>query len=229
MSPQEAEQLAKDAEDLKSPNEDKRKQAEKKLDEKIGKDSREQLQKQNEQGKPQTPEQAKKQLEDMAKKQQNPPQQNPGSPQDNPQRDPRRDGNIAGTTDNLSKPLEENPEFKKKSAQLQLETLKKNKLNAEMKKKLGYTEEEYQRFLEGYEKMLQDREAQATNDAPTVAGKANPVAKQRVDGTSKVETRKDASSANPNSTGSAFAPSAYTEAQKKFAEGAAKNKRDENK
>ena len=98
-----------------------------------------------------------------------------------------------------------------------------------MKKKLGYTEEEYQRFLEGYEKMLQDREAQATNEAPTVAGKANPVAKQRVDGTSKVETRKDASSANPNSAGSAFAPSAYTEAQKKFAEAAARNKRDENK
>ena len=229
MSPQEAEELAKDAEDLKSPNEEKRKQAEKKLDEKIGKDAREQLQKQNEEGKPQTPEQAKKQLEEMAKKQQKPPQQNPGTPQDNPQRDPRHDGNIAGTTDNLSKPLEENPEFKKKSAQLQLETLKKNKLNAEMKKKLGYTEEEYQRFLEGYEKMLQDREAQATNDAPTVAGKANPVAKQRVDGTSKVETRKDASNANPNSAGSAFAPSAYTEAQKKFAEAAAKNKRDNDK
>jgi hypothetical protein len=220
LSPQDIEKLAKAAQDLNAKDEQKRKEAEKQLDDKLGEQARKELQERLKDGKEPSPEQAeaaKKALEELAK---NRPQPAQGANRND--RDPRRDGGIGNTTDTDSKPLDANKEFDKAAGQLQLEQLKKAEANKELLKKLGYTEEEYKRFLDGYEKMV--REMPEPKAEKPDAAKANVPAKPttRVDSSGTVERRDDGSKSTPNSTGTSSAPPGYGDAKKRFFENANK-------
>jgi collagen type III alpha len=220
LSPEEIEKLAQAAKDLNSPDANKKKDAEKQLDDKLGEQGRKQLEEMLKDGKEPTKEQmeaAKKLMEQLAKN-------NPGrGPNDN-QRDPRRDGGIGNTTDTKGTPLEANKDFDKQAGQLQLEKLKKAEANKELLKKLGYTEEEYKRFVEGYEEMV--KKLPEAKDLPADAPKPGEPTKPtvRVDGAAKVEQRGDGSKSSTTSAGVSNAPPGYGDARKKFAESATKSK-----
>ncbi len=220
LSPEEIEKLAQAAKDLNSPDANKKKDAEKQLDEKLGEQGRKQLEEMLKDGKEPTKEQldaAKKMMEQLAKN-------NPSRGANDNQRDPRKDGGIGGTTDTKGTPLEANKDFDKQAGQLQLEKLKKAEANKELLKKLGYTEEEYKRFVEGYEEMV--KKLPELKDQPAEAPKPGEPAKPtlRVDGAGKVEQRGDGSKSSTNSAGVTNAPPGYGDARKKFAESATKQK-----
>lgn len=221
LSPEEIEKLAQAAKDLNSPDANKKKDAEKQLDDKLGEQARKQLQEQLKDGKEPTKEQveaAKKLMEQLAKN-------NPGrGPNDN-QRDPRRDGGIGNTTDNKGVPLDANKDFDKQAGQLQLEKLKKAEANKELLKKLGYTEEEYKRFVDGYEEMV--KKLPEAKDLPADAPKPGEPVKPtvRVDGASKVEQRADGSKTGTNSAGASAAPPGYGDAGNKFRNNAKQEKK----
>ncbi len=220
LSPEEIEKLAQAAKDLNSPDANKKKDAEKQLDEKLGEQGRKQLEEMLKDGKEPTKEQldaAKKLMEQLAKN-------NPGRGANDNQRDPRKDGGIGGTTDTKGTPLEANKDFDKQAGQLQLEKLKKAEANKELLKKLGYTEEEYKRFVEGYEEMV--KKLPEAKDLPTDTPKSGEPSKPtlRVDGAGRVEQRGDGSKTGTNSAGVTNAPPGYGDARKKFAESATKQK-----
>jgi collagen type III alpha len=220
LSPEEIEKLAQAAKDLNSPDANKKKDAEKQLDDKLGENGRKQVEDMLKDGKEPSKEQmdaAKKLMEQLAKN-------NPGRGANDNQRDPRKDGGIGNTADTKGTPLEANKDFDKQAGQLQLEKLKKAEANKEMLKKLGYTEEEYKRFLDGYEKMV--KEAPEPKVLPADAPKPGEPAKPtvRVDGAGRVEQRADGSKSGTSSAGVSNAPPGYGDARKKFAESATKQK-----
>jgi hypothetical protein len=135
-----------------------------------------------------------------------------------------------GSPETPETPLKANEDYSKRAGELQLEKFKKVKDDPELLKKLGYTPQDYDRFLKGFEEMV--KQDQAKPDAGPKPGPVPPPTAQRVnvgEASGKVEHRKDGSTGNPQGTGPAYAPPGYGDARKKFAEGASKARRDEKK
>jgi len=214
-SQQAAEELKNQVQDLTSDDKGKREAAEKKLDEQLGKPAREELQKNVEDlnsKDPKKQEEAKKKFEEMMK-------------------NFKPTGGAAPGQD--GKPHEDNPANRLKTAELQLQQFEKNKHNKELLEKLGYTEAEYDRFLKGYRDMVgrqrDEVEKQAVGAAPKPAGPADLKVGEG-SGNKKLETRPDGTNAGSGSGTPGTAPPGYSEAQRKFAEEAAKlRKSQENK
>jgi collagen type III alpha len=214
MSPEDAQKLADKAKDLTSQDESKRKDAEKELDEKVGKENREKLQKamnDMQSGDPQKMADAQKQMDDWKKQAE---AGNPGRKNDQPNPGGFGSGNPGGD------PLKDNPADRLKTAELQLKTFKENRDNKALREKLGYTEEEYDRFLEGYEKLIESERKRIE-----VAAKVNPQAGPKslnVNRGEKVGAR--GTVAGPQGASAGTAPPGYADASRKFAEEAAKKK-----
>jgi hypothetical protein len=134
-----------------------------------------------------------------------------------------------GSPDTPGTPLKANEDYSKRAGELQLEKFKKVKDDPELLKKLGYTPQDYERFLKGFEEMV--KQEQAKPDAGPKPGPIPPPTAPAVnvgEATGKVGHRKDGSTGNPQGTGPAYSPPGYGDARKKFAEGL-KPRRDEKK
>ena len=205
------------AEDLTSPDDAKRKVAEKAVDERIGKGEREKLQqdlKDAKAGDPEAQKRLQERAEEAAKK------AGQGRPQKGGK--PGEPGPGGGRPDGDAVPVKDDPRDRLRTAELQLSDFEKVKSDPALQKRLGYTPEQYEAFLQSFRKVVEAeraaaKEAEAKGPAPT-----GP--KQSIDGGSegkKVETKPGAGSAAGGATGKA--PPGYGDAQRRFAEGASKD------
>ncbi len=131
--------LMKKAEDLKSNDRDTRRKAEEALDERIGRDAREELQRQLENQSPESlkPEQLKEQLEKW--------RQRPG----------------AGTE--AKGAMDDNPANRLKAAELNLEKFQKEEYRQLLKNKKGWSDAEYDKFLKDYEQYIKNLREEVTS------------------------------------------------------------------
>ena len=206
---EELEQFQKDAADLANKDEQKRKDAEKKLDEQIGKEKREELQKDMQDlasTDPKTAEDAKKRLEDKMKE------------QAKKQGDRKQDTAGNGGKGPDGKPIDDNAENRLKTAERQLEQFKKYRGNKEFLKGNNMTEEEYEKFLKGYEAMVAQQKDQVENEKvnPPSAQPVGPTTVGSNDGSGgRVEGKPNATGVE-GPGGSGVAPPGYNEAQGGF-------------
>jgi collagen type III alpha len=155
-TPEEIADLVKKAQDLQSKDDDKRKQAEKDLDEKLGKEARERLQEELKNQKPGEPmmdaEKLKKQIEEeMAK---NPPKKE----------DFEEWWKGLGTSTESKGPMEDDKRNRLKSAERNLEEFEKRRYDEALRKTMNWTDEEHQRFLDGYRKYVENLRNEVIND-----------------------------------------------------------------
>ncbi len=218
-----AKELAEKAADLASKDEAKRKAAEKEFDEKLGQDKRKELQKQMEKlasGDPKKQEEALKDLADMAK--------GKVPDRDGEGDDPKNQwkpgsGSFKGPD---GKPWEDNPKNRLKAGQMQLAEFEKNKYNKELQDRLGMSEEDYAKFLDGYRERVARLKDEVENPAKDpVAGNYSPLRVTEGTGGTKLENRSDGTTVNVGAGSAVAAPPGYTDAQKRFAEEAAKLRR----
>lgn len=213
-SAEELQKWADKAKDLNSPDQGKREAAEKEFDDKFGKEAREQLQK--DMRDPKKVEEAQKKFQEMAK---------------NINKDIRTGGG-AGRGQEGSR-HEGDPRNRLKSAELQLKTFEEYRNNKELQNKLGYTQEEYDQFLKSYQqRVAQMREEVAKQDQPeTAPAPSGPAALQVGEGSSGtgLKTRSDGTRGTTGGAGPGTAPSGYSDAQRKFAEQAAKLRKGQDK
>ena len=200
---------------MNSKDDGKREAAEKKVDEAVGKEQREQIQqdmKDAQSGDPKTAEAAKKRLEDRAKSK-------PGDKSKSDQRGPGARPDTPGDK------LDDDPKNRRKTADLQLKQFEKAKGDADLQKKLGYTPEQYDEFLKGYAEMVKRQNDAADKPEvlppPNEAGGPTTIKVGEGAGTKPVVKRPDGSTGTAG-TGVGTAPPGFTDAQRKFAEEAAK-------
>ena len=149
LTPEEIAELAKKAKDLQSMDENTRKQAQKDLDEKIGEENRKKLEEKLKNQKPGDPEQEKKtkeQLEQMAKEMQK-------KLDDEWKMGP-------GSSPAAKGPMEEDKKNRLKTAELMLEEFEKNRYNKALQAKQGWTQDEMNKFLDGWQKRVADSRPQ---------------------------------------------------------------------
>ena len=212
-TPAEVADLTKKAQDLKSPDDTKRKQAEKDLDEKLGKENRDKLAetaKGMTPGDPKDTEKLKKQVEEMAK---NPPM----TPQEF--KDKWKQG--LGSSPAAKEAMDDDPKNRLKSAELLLEEFEKRKFDDSFRAKKGWTKEEYDRFLEGYRKRVEDLRAEllnGTDKGPTASGPTDPTSPLFTPGGgSKVEARPDGTTGG-NAGNQTVPPPGFEDTKRKFQE-----------
>ena len=200
---------------MNSKDDGKREAAEKKVDEAVGKKQREQIQKDvkdAQSGDPKTAEAAKKRLEERAKPK-------PGDKTKGDQRGPGARPDTPGDK------LDDDPKNRRKTADLQLKQFEKAKGDADLQKNLGYTPEQYDEFLKGYAEMVKrQNDAADTPEVlppPNEAGGPTTIKVGEGAGTKPVVKRSDGSTGTAG-TGVGTAPPGFTDAQRKFAEEAAK-------
>ena len=219
-SPEEIADLAKKAKDLNSNDEGKRKEAEKALDDKIGKENREKLQEELKKDMPLDPkqdEERQKKLEDEMKKlaKRGEGIVNPNKPQ----------GPPSASTDKLLPSIEDDPRNRAKSAELQLEEFEKNRYNRNLQEKLGWTPDQYEEFLKAQQKRLEQLQKEADKFEHQAKNPAKPVGPPTIDagGGKKIESM-DKGNSNATGASAVFAPEGFERARQKFAEEAQKLK-----
>ncbi len=144
LTKEEISDLAKKAQDLQSPDAKTREQAKKDLDEKIGEENRKKLEEAMKNQQPGDPAQEKKlkeELEKMAKE------------QPSKKHDPKGGGVGGGAI--TKEAMEEDARNRLKTAELQLEQFEKKRYDEAFQKKQGFTDAEYKKFLDDYEKHVQ--------------------------------------------------------------------------
>ena len=205
------------AEDLTSKDDATRQAAEKKVDDAVGKDKREQLQqdlKDAQSGDPAKAEAAKKRLEDRAKPKGDLTKGAPRGPGDRP--------NTPGDK------LDENTKNRRKTADLQLRELEAVKKDTALQKKLGYTPEQYDEFLKGYRDLVQRQNDAADKPEvlpmPPEVGGPTTIKVGEGAGAKPLEKKTDGSSGTAGG-GVGTAPAGFSDAQRRFAEEAAKLRR----
>jgi hypothetical protein len=215
------EKLAEKAKDLTSNDPDKRAAAEKELDRQIGQKQREKLQKDLQDLQSNDPEKAadaRKRLENKLRDQ---------MATNQPSKE-FRPGN-GDSRGQKGEPLKDDPRNRLKTAQLRLNQFEKNKHNKDLLDKLKYTPEQYEKFLEEYRQrvsqlreQVEKQEKQAAQPQPSGPPTLN--VNQGTNG-QKLETRPDKTDTATGSAGPGTAPPGYSDAQRKFAEEAAKLRR----
>jgi hypothetical protein len=142
---EEIEELVKKAQDLNSPDEAKRKEAEKFLDEKIGEEARKKLQEEMKKKDmmPPDPDRLKREMEEW--------NQGPGR----------------GTAN--KGPMESDPKNRAKTAQLQLDEFKKDENRDRIKKQKDWTDAEYDKFIKDMERYVEQLKKAADKPAPAPA------------------------------------------------------------
>jgi hypothetical protein len=184
---------------------------------------------------PKKAEEAMRNLKDLAERMKN---NTPGDRPPPPPGPPAPGGGLpdaigrgqGGSPDTPGTPLEANEDFGKLTSELQLEKFKKVRDNPELVKKLGYTPQDYDRFLKGFEEVVKQERARADD-----AAKRGPAPLPSVPGvnvgeaTGKVGLRKDGSTGTAQGTGPAYAPPGYGDAAAKFNKALPKSRADEKK
>ncbi|AWM37910.1 hypothetical protein GobsT_40250 [Gemmata obscuriglobus] len=188
LSKEELDALTKKAQDLQSKDQKTREQAEKELDDKIGKENRERLQEKMKEQQPGTPEQEQKlreQVEQHAKNHANQPQGTPGN---------RPAGSVP-----TKEAMEEDARNRLKTAELQLDQFEKKRYDEAFKRKQGFTDAEYEKFLRGYEKHVEKlrddvNKGSASGEKAPPKGPAEPDRPITAGSGGKVESRPGMSS-----------------------------------
>lgn len=193
-SKEEIESLAKQAKDLQSNDPKTREQAEKELDKKLGKENREKLQEQLKNQKPGDKEQEQKLKEEIEKQ---------AKERAKKEHDPK--GGGLGTGARTKEAMEEDARNRLKTAELQLEQFEKKRYDEAFKRKQGFTDAEYEKFLRDYEryveKMREDaRKGVASGDKAPPAGAPEVGGPITAGGAGKVEGRPGATSATGTGT-----------------------------
>jgi collagen type III alpha len=246
-------QMVDKARDLTSDDPAKRRAAEELFDKTVGKDNREQLQKdlrdpqKREEARrtldaldlvarmqdlqdmksddPQKAEAARKRMAEWAKNR--PP---PGPPLPKP-KDFRVGGE--GSRGQEGSLHQDDPRNRLKTAELQLKSFEENRHNKELQNKLGWTQEEYDRFLaEQQKRVAQMRDEVARQERQGVEPQPTGPPTLRVgegSGNRKLETRSDGTTTTSGGAGPGTAPAGYSEAQRRFAEEAAKLRKGQDK
>ncbi|HSQ55175.1 MAG TPA: hypothetical protein VLM40_05465, partial [Gemmata sp.] len=210
LSESEVKELTDKASDLASKDESKRKKAEKAFDEKLGKDMREQLQKEIEKakqgmGEGLTPEQQRQLAEKLKGKKGN---------RDSGNSDTL--SNIGGGEDTSALPsaMESDPRNKAKAAELQLEDLKKQKYGP-LRDALKWTPEEYERFLVDAEKRVKKLQEEADKFEETTRNASGPPSIMP-GGAVKIEGRDNVVAPGGIKAGSTFAPAEFAAPRDRF-------------
>jgi hypothetical protein len=234
LSPDELKALAEKARDLTSPDATKRQQAEQALDEKLGRPAREKLQKQLQQlqqsqaaddplKQQQLAKELQQQLEELARQQERsdtpPPQPGISRGQIDLDKYLPRGGAAA---DPPPEEMDADPRHQARSAALQLQEFERNRSNEELLRRLGWTPEDYERFLEAqrqYVEQLQ-RQAQAYEErrpkiTPSVPNGSPTI---RAGGAGKVESRPGTASGIGGVGGAPVAPPGFEQAGERFFE-----------
>ena len=127
----------------------------------------------------------------------------------------------------------EDPRNRLKTAELRLKTFEEHRNDKELLNKIGYTREEYDQFLKSYQqRVAQMRDEVAKQEQagtePTPTGPA-PLRVGEGSGNRKQETRSDGTTGTTGGAGPGTAPAGYSDAQRKFAEEAAKLRKGQDK
>jgi len=210
LSKEETERLAEKLKDLNSPDEVKRKQAEKALDDKIGEQARKELQEAMKD--PKKAEELKKKLDELAKK--------GGSNVDDDGKFNPKNGAGGDPTIPVREAMKEDAHNRARTAQLQLENFEKNKDNKGIQRELNMTPEEYQAFLDRFRKHAEQLKKEA--DDLENADPSKPVPPTRnVSGGTRVESKGGVGGAGAAGGPSVAAPG-YADALREFNKGASK-------
>lgn len=232
FSPEELKALAEKAQDLVSPDEQKRRQAEQALDDKLGREARQRLQEQLQQqmkessaDDPQTQAARQKELQQKVEElaRQLKPQQSGTEPGLSRGRIDL-DKYLPRGGDQADPPLPEmdaDPRHRARTAALQLQEFERHRSNEDLLRRLGWTAEEYERFLEAqrqYVEQLQ-REAQSYEERLPKSPAASPTTPTiRAGGAGKVEYRPGATAGTGSVGGAAVAPPGFENASERFFE-----------
>lgn len=215
-SPEEVADLVNKAKDLNSKDEAKRKEAEKALDEKLGKEAREKLQEEMKKQNPGDPKQdpdLKKKMEELARR---------GDPNFKPPTPPIP---LPPPPEKPISPLEDNPRNRAKTAELQLEEFEKNRYNKDLQNKLGWDQDKYDKFLMDQQKRIEQLQKEAAAFDPRAQKPVTPPtgpAALNANGGGKVEGRGNGTKGDATGAGAVFSPPEFEAAKKKFAEEAKK-------
>ncbi|MCI0704312.1 MAG: hypothetical protein L0241_24910 [Planctomycetia bacterium] len=181
LTPQQMAELLKKAQDLNSKDDAKRKQAEKDIDKMLGEDQRKQLQEAMKNHKPGNPEDEKKLKELMEQIAKNNPPKTTEPPKD------WREG--LGTSPPAKGQMEEDLKNRLLAAERQLDVFEKNRYNKALQAQKGWTQEDYDKFLEGYRKRVEDmrKEYEQALNAPPSTNPTDPKTTLTAPGSGKVE------------------------------------------
>lgn len=215
---QEKKDLADAAKNLNSPNDAERKAAEQKLDDALGKKKREELQQDLKDLAGNDPEKARKAKEKLEQAARDAKAQAQGDGRDPADR-------LGGSGfDQAGKPIAADLENQLKTRERQLREFKDVRGKKEFLRDSNMTEEEFDKFLKSYEELVDrtrdevDRAKLNPTDpaAPGKPGIRNDAGGDRVTG------RGPAGGTVPGAGGASVAPPGFSEAQKRFAQEAAK-------
>jgi len=204
--------------DLNSKDETKRDAARDKLDKTVGKEARqkaEQLQNDLKSGDPEREARARQQLEQLK-------QQAERMAKDNPQGRGKdeRFGEGGTVEPNNAKAMDADPRNRAKSAELTLDQFERNRYNRDLQDRLGWTQEQYDRFLEDYRRevaRLQRDAADADRNPPPPPGP--PATAGNINAGGKIE----GGASTPSGAGvggPTFSAPGFEEAMRRFREGA---------
>lgn len=204
--------------DLNSKDETKRDAAREKLDKTVGKEARqqaEQLQNDLKSGDPEREARAREKLDQLK-------QQAERMAKDNPQGRGKDDGFKEGgrVEPNNAQAMDADPRHRAKSAELTLEQFEKNRHNRDLQDRLGWTQEQYDRFLEDYRRevaRLQRDAADADRNPPPPPGP--PATASNINAGGKIE----GGASTPSGAGvggPTFSAPGFEEAMRRFREGA---------
>ncbi|MBX9623159.1 MAG: hypothetical protein K2X82_05040 [Gemmataceae bacterium] len=210
ISPEEQAELAKKLQDLNSKDDTTRQAAEKALDDKIGKENREQLQ--EAMNDPQKAAELQQKLKEMAEK-------GPAGANDPTGRTPKGTG---PSTVPLNPEAKADARNRARSAELQLERFEKNRENQEFRDRLGMSDDEYDAFLKRWRKetALRQKEADDLEKADVPPAPTGPV--ENVGGGRKVEQRTGTGTGRAGVGSAGVAPPDARSALEKFQRGAVK-------
>ena len=216
LSQAEKDDLKNRLDDLNSPDDAKRKAAEEEFDKKVGEENRKTLQeamKSQPGDARRKAEEAKKSFDEMAKK------AGGGGNE--------ADGNTtpmgAGSPDTkLADAIKENAKNRAKSAELQLEQFEKNQFNKDLQEKLGWSQDQYDQFLDGYRKEVERLKKDAIVEPADATPPPPPPPAVNVGTGGKVEPRPTTAPSAAGVGGPAFAAPGFADAMKRFQEGATK-------
>lgn len=207
--------------DLNSKDEAKQKAARDTLDKTVGEQARreaEQLQNDLNSNDPERRTRAKERLDEMRRQMEQQAKNNP--PGKGGKDDDRFNPSPGGVTPNNAKAMDDDPRNRAKSAQLNLDQFEKNRYNRDLQDRLGWTQEEYDRFLEDYrreaDRLRRDAD-EADRNPPTPTAPTRP---DNINAGGKIDRGPNAGSGPAGVGGPAFAAPGFGDALRRFQEGA---------
>ena len=123
-------------------------------------------------------------------------------------------------TPNNAKAMDDDPRNRAKSAQLNLEQFEKNRFNRDLQDRLGWTQEQYDRFLDDYRReadRLRRDAAEADRNPPQPAAPSRP---DNINAGGKIEGNPNTSPGTAGVGGPAFAAPGFGDALQRFQRGA---------